>query len=77
MTWGRGLCKTSYDFQKAGDFDNRRSKVLNSSFIFSFFYSDEDFLKTNFRSTGRFMDVRQQDNLLTAVSSRRAGFFST
>ena len=45
MTWGRGEYKTSYHFQNADDFDNKRSKVLNSSLIFSFFYSDEDFVE--------------------------------
>ena len=45
MTWGRGVYKTSYSFQKADDFDNKRSKVLNSSFIFSFFYSGEEFVE--------------------------------
>ena len=45
MTWGRGEHKTSYHFQNADDFDNKRSKVLNNSFIFSFFYSDEEFVE--------------------------------
>jgi hypothetical protein len=45
MTWGRGVYKTSYDLQKADDFDNKRNKVLNSSLIFSFFYSDEEFVE--------------------------------
>ena len=45
MTWGRGVYKTSYHFQKADDFDNKRGKVLNSSFIFSFFYSNEEFVE--------------------------------
>jgi hypothetical protein len=45
ITWGRGVYKTSYHFQNADDFDNQRSKVLNSSLIFPFFYSDEEFVE--------------------------------
>ena len=45
MTWGRGEYKTSYHFQNADDFDNKRSKVLNSSLIFSFFYSEEEYVE--------------------------------
>ena len=46
MTWGRGVYQTSYDFQKPDDFDNKRSNVLNSSFIFLFFRSDEEFIES-------------------------------
>ena len=45
MTWGREEYKTSYHFQNTDDFDNKRSKALNSSLIFSFFYSDEEFVE--------------------------------
>jgi len=45
IAWARGEYKTSYYFQNAVDFDNKRSKVLNSSLIFSFFYSDEEFVE--------------------------------
>jgi hypothetical protein len=45
ITWRRGVYKTSYHFQNAEDFDNQRSKVLNSSLIFPFFYSDGEFVE--------------------------------
>ena len=40
---GRGIYRTSYNFHKADYFDIKRSKILNTSFIFSFFYSDKEF----------------------------------
>jgi hypothetical protein len=45
ITWGRGEYKTSYHLQKVDNFDKKRGKVLNSSFMFSFFYSDEEFVE--------------------------------
>jgi hypothetical protein len=45
MMWGRGISYTSYDFQKADEFDNERRKVLNSRFMFLLFYSDEEFVE--------------------------------
>ena len=60
MTWGRGVDQTSFDFQKADDFDNKRGKVLNISFIFSFFSVRlESSSKASLRFVNRSMNVCQ------------------